>query len=374
MPDDKRYPQRILMTADTVGGVWNYVLELAAGLQNYGIEVALATMGAELNHSQCLELGRLSNVTLFESKYKLEWMSEPWEEVRQAGEWLLELEQLVQPDLVHLNGYAHAVLKWQAPTLVVGHSCVLSWWEAVKQQTAPEEWNQYRQIVGRGLRQASLVVAPSQAMLVALQALYGPFKDSLVIYNGRKLNFYQAEKLPQILSVGRLWDEAKNIAALERIGPELDWPVYLAGEKIHPEGGQSPLSQVSLLGKLSETELAGWYGRSAIYVLPAFYEPFGLSILEAGLAGCALVLGDIPSLREIWNGAALFIPPGDDEALKEAITRLIGRPSLREKLAQQAHLRGREYTPERMTKNYLAAYESLATREQLEPRIFQISL
>ncbi len=32
--------------------------------------------------------------------------------------------------------------------------------------------------------------------------------------------------------------------------------------------------------------------------LPARYEPFGLSVLEAALSGCALVLGDIPSLRE----------------------------------------------------------------------------
>lgn len=38
-------PQRILMTADTVGGVWTYALELAQALDSRGIQIALATMG-----------------------------------------------------------------------------------------------------------------------------------------------------------------------------------------------------------------------------------------------------------------------------------------------------------------------------------------
>ena len=55
-------------------------------------------------------------------------------------------------------------------------------------------------------------------------------------------------------------------------------------------------------------------GRAAIYALPARYEPFGLSILEAALSGCALVIGDIPSLREIWADAALFVPSDGHDA------------------------------------------------------------
>ena len=38
-------PRRVLMTADTVGGVWTYALDLSAGLGRSGIEVVLATMG-----------------------------------------------------------------------------------------------------------------------------------------------------------------------------------------------------------------------------------------------------------------------------------------------------------------------------------------
>ena len=60
-----------------------------------------------------------------------------------------------------------------------------------------------------------------------------------------------------------------------------------------------------------------WLRRATIFALPARYEPFGLSALEAGLAGCALVLGDIP-MREVWHDAAMFVPPEQPAALENA--------------------------------------------------------
>jgi glycosyltransferase involved in cell wall biosynthesis len=63
--------------------------------------------------------------------------------------------------------------------------------------------------------------------------------------------------------------------------------------------------------------------RASIYVHPARYEPFGLAILDAALAGCALVLGDIPSLRELWHDAAIFVPTEDAARLSRELTALI---------------------------------------------------
>ena len=58
------------------------------------------------------------NVRLFESAYRLEWMEDPWDDVERAGDWLLEIAAR-GPDIIHLNGYSHAVLAWNAPVLVV---------------------------------------------------------------------------------------------------------------------------------------------------------------------------------------------------------------------------------------------------------------
>jgi glycosyltransferase involved in cell wall biosynthesis len=93
-----------------------------------------------------------------------------------------------------------------------------------------------------------------------------------------------------------------------------------------------------------------------IYAHPARYEPFGLSVLEAAAAGCALVLGDIDSLRENWDGAALFVAPDDSGALGAAIQKLIAAPQERSRLAMRARARAAGFTIERMADAYLEAY------------------
>jgi glycogen(starch) synthase len=297
-------PKRILMTADTIGGVWTYGLELVRALAAYGIEVTLATMGARLNHGQAGEAYSLSNLEIMESNFKLEWMKEPWRDVALAGEWLLDIAERKQPDLVHLNGYAHAALRWQRPVLVVGHSCVLSWWAAVRKENAPAACKQYREAVTQGLQAADLVITPSQAMLDSLREHYGHPRAGLVIPKGRDPELFKpGRKGKFILSAGRLRDEAKNVTALAQVATDLQWPVRLAGEEQHPQGASSRYHNVQMLGRLSTREMASWFSRASIYALPAHYEPFGLSALEAGLAGCILVLEDIPSLREVWGDA-----------------------------------------------------------------------
>lgn len=348
------------MTADTVGGVWNYALELGRGLGGLGVEVALATLGAPPSRAQREEARRLPNLSLFKSEFKLEWMEKPWRDVRTAGAWLLHLERRLAPDIIHLNGYAHGALPFVAPRLVVGHSCVLSWWRAVHGREAPRKWDRYREEVARGLHAADAVVAPSHSLLRALEELYGPLARRSVIYNGRAAaEFAPGAKEEFVLAAGRLWDEAKNIGALARVASHLPWPVLLAGDERHPTGGSSRFENAHLLGRLSPTELAAWMSKASLYALPARYEPFGLSALEAALAGCALVLGDIPSLREIWRGAALFVPPDDEAALRCALESLMADDALRQSLAARARRRALRFTSRRMVEGYLKVYAEL---------------
>jgi glycogen synthase len=357
MTETYSLPRKVLMTADTVGGVWTYSLELARGLCERGVEVALATMGAPVNDLQRDKAERIPGLRVFEGHFKLEWMDDPWRDVEKAADWLLNLESRICPDLVHLNSFVHGALPWNAPTVVVGHSCVLSWWQAVKGEPAPETWDRYREEVASGLAAAGLVIAPSAAMLASLAEYYGPLPESRVIPNGSDARLFRpTPKENMIFSAGRLWDEAKNLEALEKAAPHLPWPVFVAGESQHPDGGEIRPHNTRLLGRLSQRALAAWLGRSSIYALPARYEPFGLSVLEAALAGCALVLGDIPSLRETWRNRAVFVPPDDPEALERALTALIQEPDRRQSLAAGAHKRALEYTPERMVEGYLQAY------------------
>jgi glycosyltransferase involved in cell wall biosynthesis len=355
----KQKPTRILTTADTVGGVWTYALELARALQPYGVEVLLAVMGPPLTDAQRDDARSISNLNLFKSNYKLEWMPDCWSDVKRAGYWLLHLEDRLQPDLVHLNGYAHANLPWQSPTLVVGHSCVFSWWKAVRGDSPPAEWQRYKTEVTNGLMSADLVVTPSAAMMQALHDHYGPLDKTLVIPNGRNPEHFKARsKRPFVLCAGRLWDAAKNIDRVAEIAPQLPWPVLVAGDFQYPE--HSPIkNHCRWLGSLSEAELRRWFAAASVYALPALYEPFGYTPLEAALSGCALVLGNIDSLREIWGDAAVFVDPNNSQALKLALLDLIENRQRRHEMAQRAHERALEFTSARMAENYFTVYEEL---------------
>jgi len=367
MSENLPLPRKVLMTADTVSGVWTYAIELARGLAEHGVEVALATMGEPLNGLQREKADRIPHLKVFESAFKLEWMEDdPWRDVERAGDWLLGLEDRIGPDLIHLNGYVHGSLPWNAPRVMVGHSCVLSWWRAVKGEPAPASWHRYARAVADGLAAADLVIAPSQAMLAALAENYGGLPPARVILNGRDPKLFRpAAKEPIIFSAGRLWDEAKNLAALERVAPRLPWPVFVAGENHHSDGGEARPHHTRLLGRLSQRALGAWLGRASIYCLPARYEPFGLSVLEAALSGCSLVLGDIPSLREIWRHRAVFVPADDPEALEDALGRLIADPDRRASLAAGSRARALQLTSERMVEAYLGAYGEVLAAQDL---------
>jgi glycosyltransferase involved in cell wall biosynthesis len=333
------------MTADAVGGVWTYALELARALAGRGVETTLATMGPRPSADQQAEAARIPRLELVSSDFALEWMEHPWRDVAAAGEWLLELDARVRPSLVHLNGYAHGALPWRAPVIVAGHSCVVSWAEATGGALDPAWLARYRRLVTDGLRAADWVIAPSAAMLASLQRHYGPLRFASVVPNGRDAaRFPPGAKEPFIFTAGRLWDRAKNVDAVKTVESRLSWPLVMAGS----EG----------LGPLSEAAVAEWLGRASIFVLPARYEPFGLLPLEAALAGCALVLGDIPSLREVWGEAATYVAPDDHAALALAIDRLIEDPVLLGRRAEAARARAGRYTPDAMARGYLRVYDA----------------
>ncbi|MFW5697668.1 MAG: glycosyltransferase family 4 protein [Fimbriimonadaceae bacterium] len=352
---------RILMTADAIGGVWSYAVTLCKELAKRDVQVGLATMGRALTADQRRELDGLRNVVLFESEYRLEWMRDPWDDLHCAGEWLKDVAHDFRPELVHVNHYAHSHL-FEQPTLVVAHSDVVTWWNAVHCQDPPGEWQDYRTVVRRGLAAADFVLAPSRSMLKSLMRHY-PINcraDALpnaIADQGRAVTL--KDKEPFVLSVGRLWDEAKNIATLGRIAPDVDRDVYVAGADKAPDGQAAQMEGIKPLGFLDPAELKDWYRRAGVYALPAYYEPFGLSALEAASHGCALVLGDIPSLRENWQDAAWFVPPNDPARLCEALNRLLNDRDQREELGQRALDRSKRFTPQRQAIGYLNVYRRM---------------
>jgi glycosyltransferase involved in cell wall biosynthesis len=341
---------RLLMTTDAVGGVWTYATELRAQLAPSGVDVVLVTLGPQpppdpsSPHIPC----------------RLEWQEDPWEDVATSGRRLLELADQAGAELVHLNGFAHGALAWEVPVVVVAHSCVLSWHEAVRGAPAGAEWDRYRAAVMAGLRGADAVVAPTAAMRAALRRQYAYDHRCRIVPNGVSPHPQTSGRRGRlVLAAGRLWDEAKGLDALDRAAAQIPWPVALAGD-----AGKRTARHAHLLGVLPRDELRARMAQAAIFAHPARYEPFGLVVVEAALAGCALVLGDIPALRELWDGDALFVAPGDAAALAAACEEIIGDDDLRRELAERARRRAARYDAAAMASAYVRIYKRLLTTER----------
>jgi glycogen(starch) synthase len=351
---------RVLMTADCVGGVWTYALDLAESLGAFGVQVLLATMGPRPSPGQAAQAAKMPNLQLIESDYKLEWMDSPWSDVDAAGIWLLDLARDFHPQLVHLNGFVHAALNWAVPVVVVAHSCVRSWWQAVKSEPVPAQFDEYTRRVSAALQQASLIVAPTRAMLDAIDLYYAPAVPKKVVPNGRSpWLFFSAQKENIIFTAGRLWDEGKGLPFLEQIAPELSWPVYAAGACGQPSGRTQPVAHIRALGHLDTDMLARFLSIASIYAAPALYEPFGLTVLEAALSGCALVLSDLPSFRENWSGAALLLPTNDQGRWCAALNDLANNFENRSALARRAFTRATELRPAEMGVRYISTYREV---------------
>ncbi|HET7889732.1 MAG TPA: glycosyltransferase family 4 protein [Bradyrhizobium sp.] len=361
---------KILMTADTVGGVWTYAAGLACAIAAKNADVYLVTMGRPPTAEQRKMLA--TSVQVIESDLALEWQDPQAADFERARDFFGALQQQIRPDIVHLNSYREANFEWHAPVLVVAHSCVNSWALACQDGAWLSEprWCRYSALLASGLDRADAWVAPTQAFGAVVCQLYRPRRRGMTIENGIELPIDGAdEKTRCVLAAGRMWDTAKNITVLTAACDDLSWPTFIAGaaartaDKLH--------DRIELLGEISHFELRSWMRRAAIFVSPALYEPFGLSVLEAAGAGCALVLSDIPTFRELWDGAALFVAPNDISGLRLALRDLCADEKARTTLASAAFKRAQRYSLNRTANAYAHLYRSLQASPPATARHFQ---
>jgi glycogen(starch) synthase len=359
---------RVLVTTDTVGGVWTYTRELIGGLLRRGLDVSLVSFGGLPTASQTAWLD--SRVDFRPTAYRLEWMHDAERDVEDSINYLEAVVRQVSPDLLHLNQFCYGRVRASVPRLVVAHSDVLSWWSEVKGEPAPDEpwFRWYRSVVQEGLAGADLVVAPSRWMLEALVRHYGRPAHTALVYNGRDPRRFDCHDNKQdlVVGVGRLWDEAKQVRLLAQLSESC--PVVIAGSDRDPGGlarnRDLDFGRAAIVGLQPEEQLADLFARAAIYAGTSRYEPFGLAPLEAALAGCALVLNDIPSFREIWGDAAIYFHRNDAGSLASTVRGLRSAPRLRRVYGAKAQQRARDrYTADRMVSEYLQIYGNLVAQE-----------
>jgi glycosyltransferase involved in cell wall biosynthesis len=356
---------RVLMTTDAVGGVWIYSSALARALCQRGLRVHLVTLGPKPREDQLLSVAGIAGLTVETTDLALEWIDPEASDFHRAAEQLATIEARFKPDIVHLNGYREAIATWRAPVIVVAHSCVRSWWRACRGEEPTEpRWLTYIANVEAGLSAAERWVAPTRSFRDEITRLYQPSNTGSVIRNGIEGPLPHAQKQPFILAAGRQWDEAKNLSILAGVAPSIPWPVRTNGpvDLRSDHAANAAPRKVGGSQELPHHELLEMMGRAAIMASPAVYEPFGLTVLEAASAGCALVLSDIDTFRELWDGAALFVEGRDAAAWQVALSRLTYDDSLRTELQHKAAGRAQCYSLDATVEAYLELYREAAER------------
>ncbi len=353
---------RVLLTTDTVGGVWTYTKELTEGLLQHGCSVTLVSFGPgpsghHVAWTNSATSSYRNHFRYISSTVPLEWMPDNDRSFTDAAPVLEQIARDVRPDLFHSNQFCFGALNLNVPCLLVAHSDVLSWADACTPGgLEPSPWlTRYIRLVQQGLVRADAIVAPSAWMLGALGNHFALPAAQHVIPNGRSVPTSPDPpqgRHVQAVTAGRLDDPAKNLALLEQVRT---LPVVVAGSL---PASRRP-SHLQYRGVLSERDLLSLFRESEIYLAPSLYEPFGLAPLEAALCGCAIVAHDIPSLREVWGNAALFFRTSAD--LERHLTALASNRSLLNRMQAASAHRAREFTRERMSDHYLALYRDLLT-------------
>jgi glycosyltransferase involved in cell wall biosynthesis len=341
------------MSADAVGGVWTYALDLARGLADHGIRTTLAVPGPAPQSHQIKAAQEVPGLAVERIDAPLDWTATRADEVRDASAKISALARRVRADIVQVNSAPLAAgLKRDVPLIIACHSCVATWWDTVRGTPLPADFRWQRDLAAEAFAGADALVAPSNAFSALTARTYDLPRQPLAIHNGRRAPIPHAERpsFPPgfVFTAGRLWDEGKDIATLEHAAPHIRGPVVAAGPLAGPNGAAQSFQHLRCLGSLPEALVGRWLSGGPVFVSTARYEPFGLAVLEAAQAGCPLVLSDIPTFRELWNGAAAFVPPGDARAFAQAVNAILADPERRSRRGQAARERAARYTPEPM--------------------------
>ena len=341
--------KRILLTTDAVGGVWNYSVELARGLSARDVEVVLAVMGPPPDTAQRREAALLAGVRLVVTGLPLDWLADTPDQAEFSAQVLAAMAREVDADTVQLHAPAligHLV--WPVPVVAVVHSCVGTWWRAVRGGPLPPDLAWRAEATRVGITRADAVVAPSASFAEALRNGYGILRPITVVFNAKTIRIAGEKRMAHALTAGRFWDEGKNVTTLDAAAAYLSWPVMAAGSESGPNGAQTHCRHLRMLGALDASALATEYSRASIFVSVARYEPFGLAVLEAAQAGCALVLSDIPTFRELWDGAAVFVPSDEPNEIAAAMDSLFRHRDVLFNLAARAAQRAVLFSVPRM--------------------------
>jgi len=312
---------------------------------------------------------------------EIEWSHALWREVRK----IVDRERIDLIETTEMGNYWRRFLRNLPPIVVRAHGNSLAIKKSYARPNLAEGLDRWLELLG--MAGIAAVTAPSQFAARSIQAelsnttipvhvIPNPL-DQTIECNARNWKPQYKTGPHILLYTGRI-EYCKGtltlLEALPHIIKEIpDVKLVIAGGR-HPTISDEMLRRYTsaihpnnllLLGHQPMSELIEWYKRAAVFVMPSYYETFGISVIEAmafGLPVVATTAGALPEVVED-GGTGIIVEPGNPEILAEAITRLLGDLEFR-RCTKHA---GRErvlslYTTDRVADQTLALYERIRER------------
>lgn len=298
------------------GGVQQLSGELAARLRDRGEEVVFVGAGQKWFHDDpglddvTVTLGRSTSISANESRVPLRLSPVGWRRVR---------EVLAEVDVIHVHEPLAPLVGWMAmsvakPTVATFHADPPSW--------VPPVYRYAPWVSGRLRR--SIITAVSPTAAAALPPRWG---EPRIVPNAIDADSYRVDvdrDTRRVAFLGR--DEPrKGLSVLLEAWPHVhglfpDSELVVMGADRHLD-----MPGVRFTGAVSGEEKRRVLASSGVYVAPNLGgESFGIVVIEAMAAGCAVVASDLPAFVDVTGGeAAVHVPVGDPIALGTGIADLL---------------------------------------------------
>lgn len=241
-----------------------------------------------------------------------------------------------------------------------------------------------RPIIPLAARRAAAIITVSESAKADIVRVLGlPPEKIHVIYEAPSPRFHRLPDsaaleavrrrydLPErfVLHVGTL-EPRKNIIrlleafALLRQTDRIDHQLVLVGNqgwfygKIFAAIEQFGLrSCVQFAGYVPLDDLVAFYNLADALIFPSLYEGFGLPVIEAMACGTPVVTTTCGSLREIAEGAAIFVEPTETESIADGLRWILADGDLRADLRQRGLERARRFSWEQAARQTFQVYQ-----------------
>lgn len=242
------------------------------------------------------------------------------------------------------------------------------------------------------LKSASAIITDSQASKRDI-AQYTNISDKMVhvVYLAANEEFKQIKdtllldrirvkyKLPQnfVLYVGDVtWN--KNIPTLIKAMKKINLTlVLLGGALVHNDFDRAnPWNQDMIkvqelvkndkrfirLGFVSNDDLVAIYQLATVFVMPSFYEGFGLPVLEAMATGTPVVTTKGGSLPEVAGEGAFYVDPHKVDSIANGIGEVFFTEKLRKELVRKGFLQAKKFSWEKTAQETMEVYEEVVSK------------